>query len=38
VTEIRASNLKATELAKKYLVSSSCISNILKNKTWRKII
>lgn len=35
VTEIRGSDLKSTELAKKYQVSSSCISNILRNKTWK---
>ena len=35
VSEIRASDLKVKELSKTYGVSSSCISNILKKKTWK---
>jgi hypothetical protein len=36
VTEIRASDKKAKELASLYGVSRSCISSILRLKTWRK--
>ena len=35
VSEIRSSNLKASELAQTYNVSVSCISSILRNKTWK---
>jgi uncharacterized protein YjcR len=35
VSEIRSSNLKALQLAIKYNVSVSCISSILRNKTWK---
>lgn len=35
VSEIRASNLKIKDLSKTYGVSNSCISSILKNKTWK---
>jgi hypothetical protein len=36
VSEIRASDLKVKELSKTYGVSSSCISSILKGKTWKQ--
>lgn len=35
VSEIRTSNLTIKELSKTYGVSSSCISSILKKKTWK---
>ena len=35
VSEIRASNLKVKDLSKTYGVSNSCISSILKGKTWK---
>lgn len=38
VSEIRKSNLKAKELSKTYSVSSSCISSILRKKTWKPLL
>jgi hypothetical protein len=38
VSEIRSSNLKAKELSKTYGVSSSCISSILRKKTWTPLL
>jgi len=35
VSEIRTSNLTIKELSEKYAVSNSCISSILKGKTWK---
>jgi hypothetical protein len=35
VSEIRASNKTVKALSQKYDVSTSCISSILKNKTWK---
>jgi hypothetical protein len=35
VSEIRKSNMKIKELCKNYNVSPSCISSILKKKTWK---
>jgi hypothetical protein len=38
VSEIRDSNLKVKELSKTYGVSSSCISSILRKKTWKPLL
>jgi uncharacterized protein YjcR len=37
VSEIRTSNLKIKDLSKTYGVSNSCISSILRGKTWKEL-